>query len=93
MAGRFKDKLTESLYLGIGRKGIPADVARVARRRLQQVLRAAALQDLAAPPGNRLEALKGSRKGEYSVRVNERWRVCFVWRDGQAEAIEFVDYH
>ncbi|NDE89896.1 MAG: type II toxin-antitoxin system RelE/ParE family toxin [Alphaproteobacteria bacterium] len=93
MTRRFLNSLTEDLYLGYIRKGMPADIARVARRKLQQVVRAALLQDLAVPPNNRLEALKGSRKGMYSIRVNERWRICFIWKETGAENIEFIDYH
>jgi toxin HigB-1 len=93
MKNRFADALTEDLYLGHIRKGMPSDIARVARRKLQQVVRAAMLHDLAVPPNNRLEALKGDRKGLYSIRVNERWRICFVWKDAGAEEIEFIDYH
>jgi proteic killer suppression protein len=93
MASRFKDKRTEDVYLGQARKGMPADILRVARRKIQQVVRAGELRDLAAPPNNRLEALKGDRKGQYSIRVNDQWRICFTWNNGQTENIEFVDYH
>ena len=67
-------------------------IADVARRKLDQVDYAAALQDLRVPPGNRLEALKGDRRGQYSIRINDQWRICFVWRDG-AHDVEIVDYH
>jgi len=66
---------------------------RVAQRRLRQLDVAAALGDLASPPGNRLEALRGDRKGQYSIRVNNQWRICFFWRDGDAYDVEIVDYH
>ena len=66
---------------------------RVAQRKLRQLDIATELLDLAAPPGNRLEALKGDRKGQYSIRINDRWRVCFVWRAGDAYDVEIVDYH
>ena len=66
---------------------------RQARRKLLLLHRAASLQDLRVPPGNRLEALKGERKGQHSVRVNDRWRICFVWRGGDAFDVEIVDYH
>jgi len=68
-------------------------VERVARRKLRQLDSATELRDLAAPPANRLEALHGNRKGQYSVRINDRWRLCFVWRDGGAYDVEIVDYH
>jgi proteic killer suppression protein len=68
-------------------------IERVALRKLQQLDFARQLADLAAPPGNRLEALKGSRKGQHSIRINDQWRICFVWRDGDAYNVEIVDYH
>jgi toxin HigB-1 len=64
-----------------------------ARRKLRQLDSATELRDLAAPPGNRLEALHGDRKGQYSVRINDQWRLCFVWREGSAYDVEIVDYH
>jgi proteic killer suppression protein len=66
---------------------------RVARRKLLLLHRAASLQDLRVPPGNRLEALKKDRKGQHGIRINDQWRLCFVWRDGDAFAVEIVDYH
>ena len=66
---------------------------RAARRKLLLLHRSTSLQDLAVPPGNRLEALKADRKGQHSIRINDRWRVCFVWRDGDAFDVEIVDYH
>lgn len=68
-------------------------IERVARRRLLYLHRAVRLQDLRVPPGNRLEALKGQRKGQYSIRINDQWRICFVWRSGEAFDVEIVDYH
>ncbi len=65
----------------------------VARRKLEMLDAAARIEDLRVPPGNRLEALSGDRKGQHSIRVNDQWRVCFVWRDGNAEDVEIVDYH
>jgi toxin HigB-1 len=65
----------------------------VARRKLAQLHQARRLDDLRVPPGNRLEALGGDRAGQYSVRINDQWRVCFEWRDGDAYAVEIVDYH
>jgi proteic killer suppression protein len=66
---------------------------RVARRKLLLLHRAVSLMDLRVPPGNQLEALKRDRKGQHSIRINDQWRVCFVWRDGDAFAVEIVDYH
>ena len=66
---------------------------RVARRKLLYLDAAGNLNDLRSPPGNRLEALKGDRKGQHSIRINDQWRICFVWREGAAENVEIVDYH
>ncbi|MGH9671198.1 MAG: type II toxin-antitoxin system RelE/ParE family toxin [Terriglobales bacterium] len=66
---------------------------RVAQRKLQQLEAAVELRDLSSPPGNRLEALRGDRKGQHSIRINDQWRICFVWRDGDAYDVEIVDYH
>jgi proteic killer suppression protein len=66
---------------------------RVARRKLMYLHRARTLRDLRVPPGNRLEALKGDRKGQHSIRINDQWRICFSWRDGDAFDVEIVDYH
>ena len=74
-------------------KGFPRELARVAHRKLMQLHAARALDDLRVPPGNRLKALKGSRAGQYSIRINRQWRICFVWRDGNAHEVEIVDYH
>ena len=75
------------------RKGLPNDVMKVAHRKLTQLNSAIDLTDLRVPPGNRLEALSGDRVGQYSIRVNEQWRLCFRWSDGQAFDVELVDYH
>ncbi|HEX8815673.1 MAG TPA: type II toxin-antitoxin system RelE/ParE family toxin [Terriglobales bacterium] len=68
-------------------------IERVARRKLRQLDSANELRDLAAPPANRLEGLQGNRLGQYSIRINDQWRLCFVWRDGAAHNVEIVDYH
>jgi proteic killer suppression protein len=68
-------------------------IERAARRKLLQLDSATALQDLAAPPGNRLEALRGDRRGQHSIRINDQWRICFVWKDGNAYQVEIVDDH
>jgi len=83
------------LFEGHMSRKVAADCSRVAQRKLQMLHAAAKLEDLKAPPGNCLEALKGNRKGQDSIRVNERWRICFVW-DGAAQSagdVEIVDYH
>lgn len=74
-------------------KGVPNDIMKVAYRKLMQIHNARTLEDLRAPPGNRLEALTGDRKGQHSIRINDRWRVCFRWRAGDAYDVEIVDYH
>ena len=68
-------------------------IERVARRKLELLAGASRLEDLRVPPGNRLEALKGKRAGQYSIRINEQWRICFRWIDGNAHDVEIVDYH
>ena len=65
----------------------------VAERKLQMLHRAVIVEDLRMPPGNRLEALQGNRKGQHSIRINDQWRICFVWADGHATRVEIVDYH
>lgn len=88
----FRSKETERLYQRESQRRFRA-IERVARRRLRQIDSATELRDLASPPGNRLEALHGNRKGQHSIRVNDQWRICFVWRDGDAFDVEIVDYH
>ena len=68
-------------------------IERVLRRKLAMLNAATSLTDLTAPPSNRLEALKGDRRGQHSIRINDQWRVCFVWRDGDAHDVEVIDYH
>jgi proteic killer suppression protein len=72
---------------------VPTDVGERARRKLFAIDAAVSLEDLRVPPGNNLEALKGTRQGQYSIRVNVQWRICFVWRDGNAHDVEFCNYH
>jgi proteic killer suppression protein len=88
----FKDSETEALFGGRFSRRLQS-VARVAQRKLQQLNAARELRDLAAFPGNRLEALAGDRRGQHSIRVNDQYRICFVWRDGDADDVEIVDYH
>lgn len=93
MIKSFKDKTAEAIFSRQQPgKGFPADLVRVAQRKLAMVHAARALADLKAPPANRLEALKGDRAGQHSIRINDQWRICFVWNDG-AENVEIVDYH
>jgi proteic killer suppression protein len=74
-------------------KGFPADLFQRAKRKMQMIVAARDLTDLKVPPGNQLEGLGGDRKGQHSIRINDQWRVCFVWTDRGAENVEIVDYH
>jgi proteic killer suppression protein len=89
----FADRATEALFHRRSARQLPPDIQRRARNKLIVLNNARRLDDLAALPGNRLEALKGDRAGQHSIRINDRWRVCFVWRDGDAYEVEVVDYH
>ena len=90
---RFRNDDAERLFAGEVVRRFPADVQRRARMRLQRVVAATVLTDLRVPPSHRLEALRGDRQGQYSIRVNDQWRVCFVWTDQGAMEIEVTDYH
>ena len=92
MIRSFRSKATEALF---DDEEVPRFRAfeRIARRKLLVLHRAKSLDDLRVPPGNRLEVLKGNRKGQYSIRINDQWRVCFVWSEGDAGDVEIVDYH
>ncbi|KQM33517.1 Killer protein [Rhizobium sp. Leaf68] len=93
MIRSFKDSMTEMVASGKAPKGFPADIVRSSVRKLTMIDVAHDLEDLRSPPGNRLEALKGNRAGQHSIRINDQWRICFVWKDGGAEDVEIVDYH
>jgi proteic killer suppression protein len=88
----FRSRATERLYRRERLKRF-RDIDLVARRKLRQIDAATELRDLASPPGNRLEALHGNRKGQHSIRINDQWRICFVWREGDSYDVEIVDYH
>lgn len=92
MIKTFRCKETEGITLGHSTKRF-GNIEVVARRKLRMIQAATSLGDLKAAPGNRLEVLAGDRKGEYSIRINDKWRMCFEWRDGDAYAVEIVDYH
>ncbi len=92
MIRSFRSKETEALFNDRPVVRYQA-FERIARRKLLFLHRARKMEDLRAPPGNRLEALKGDRKGQHSIRINDRWRICFVWRRGDAFEVEIVDYH
>ncbi|WP_173513101.1 type II toxin-antitoxin system RelE/ParE family toxin [Sinorhizobium psoraleae] len=93
MIRSFKDATTRTVASGRAPKGFPQEILRSAVRKLTMLESAAALEDLRSPPGNRLEALKGDRQGQHSIRINDQWRICFVWTDAGAEDVEIVDYH
>ncbi|MBR8836837.1 MAG: type II toxin-antitoxin system RelE/ParE family toxin [Stigonema ocellatum SAG 48.90 = DSM 106950] len=97
MIASFRSKGTEDVFDGIdskeARKCCPQEITAIARRKLDQLNAAVSVDDMKVPPGNRLEALKGDRKGQYSIRVNDQYRICFVWGDQGATDVEIVDYH
>lgn len=93
MIRSFASSDAERLFDGRFAKPLPSDIQRIAQRKLRQIHNAERLSDLAAPPGNRLERLKGDREGQHSVRINDQWRICFVWSDGGADAVQIVDCH
>jgi proteic killer suppression protein len=90
---RNSEKETERVWNGERSTKLPADVQQTARRKLRQLDAAERLHDMATPRGNRLEELKGSRKGTYSIRINDQWRITFRWRDGDAHDVRIEDYH
>jgi proteic killer suppression protein len=89
----FASEETEKIFLGQVSKKLPKDIQRTARRKLIYLDDAEDLQDLLAPPGNRLEKLKGDRAGQHSIRINDQWRICFKWSGNKAQNVEIVDYH
>jgi len=84
---------TERIFHGERSRRLPPNIQNTARRKLEYLHRARRLDDLRMPPGNRLEALAGKRKGQRSIRVNDQWRVCFIWKNGDAFEVGIVDYH
>jgi proteic killer suppression protein len=93
MIASFRDRETEGLWQSGKSRRLPADLQRRAFKKLAILNAAVTLDNLKVPPGNQLEALRGDRAGQHSIRVNDRYRVCFVWRDGNAFDVEIVDYH
>lgn len=96
MIASFNDSATEALFHGERGKSIrslPSDIQAVAIRKLDQLNAAVELRDLRAPPGNRLELLKGKLRGKHSIRINDQWRIVFLWESGDAHEVEIVDYH
>ena len=93
MIRSFRDRETERVFARVRSRRFSGQLARAALRKLLLLDAAESVEDLRAPPGNRLERLSGSRKGQYSIRVNDQWRICFRWQRGHAEDVEIVDYH
>jgi toxin HigB-1 len=93
MIRSFADAQTELIWSGQRSRKLPPNIQAVALRKLRLVNNARNLQDLRVPPGNRLEALKGDRAGQYSIRINDQWRICFNWDDGGPSNVGIVDYH
>ncbi|TVQ09636.1 MAG: type II toxin-antitoxin system RelE/ParE family toxin [Leptolyngbya sp. DLM2.Bin27] len=93
MIRSFKDKEARKIFERRRSRRLPSDMQQVALRKLRMLNRAETLQDLRVPPANRLERLSGDRAGQYSIRINDQWRICFGWQDGEAFDVEIVDYH
>jgi proteic killer suppression protein len=93
MIKSFKNKETEKIYNREGSNKLPQNIQQGALRKLRMINNAKSLNDLRIPPANRLEKLKGDREGQFSIRINDRWRICFIWQDGNAYEVEIADYH
>lgn len=93
MIQSFKDEVTQAIWEGRVARSLPTNIQRTARRKLRMLAAAQNVQDLKSPPGNHLEALKNDRKGQYSIRISDQWRICFVWKTNGAQDVEIVDYH
>lgn len=93
MVRTFRDKSTAALFVGKPAKKIPPQIRKRAREKLDMVDQAQSLEDLRVPPANRLDTLKGERADQHSIRINDQWRLCFRWDDGDAFEVEITDYH
>lgn len=93
MIRTFRCKETERIFSRRRSRKLPHDIQQIALRKLRMLNRAVTLNDLRVPPANRLEKLRGERAGQYSIRINDQWRICFEWRQGDAHNVEIVDYH
>lgn len=93
MIKSYKDRTTKAVAGGKAPKGFPSDLVRAARRKLFMIEHAIELKDLASPPGNRLHPLKDDREGQHAIWINDQFRICFRWVDGDAEDVEITDYH
>ena len=93
MISSFRDREAERIWNGEFSRRLPHEIQEAARRKLRMINNARTVADLRVPPANRLEALKGDRVGQYSIRINDQWRICFRFVNGQASGVEIVDYH
>lgn len=93
MIKTFADKATAAVFTGQFVKNLPREIQRGALRKLQAIDAAVSVEDLRVPPANRLEALKGNRRGQWSIRINDQWRICFRFEGGEAYDVEIADYH
>ena len=93
MIESYRCKETEKIFNREYSRRLPTDIQEIAFRKLRMLSRSSTVNDLRVPPGNRLEALSGSRKGQHSIRINQQWRICFTWRAGNAHGVEIGDYH
>lgn len=93
MIQNFKDKEVQKIFERQRSRKLPSEIQQVALRKLRMLNRAETLQDLRVPPANRLERLVGDRDSQYSIRINDQWRICFGWKDGDATDVEIIDYH
>jgi proteic killer suppression protein len=93
MIRSFSDRETERIWNGVRSRRLPSDIQSAALRKLRMLNQARRLDDLRIPPGNRLEQLKGDRRGQFSIRINDQWRICFRWTDGGPTNVEIADYH
>lgn len=93
MIKSFRDRETERIFQGQFSRRFPKEIQRIAARKLEIIAAATQIDTLRIPPSNRLEKLKGERAGQFSIRVNDQWRICFVWRSGDAYDVEIADYH
>lgn len=93
MIQSFADKVTAAVFCGLEVRGLPRTIQDAARRKLKLIDAAVSLESLRVPPGNRLESLRGDRRGQWSIRINGQWRICFRWEQGDAFEVEVVNYH
>ncbi|MCP9456794.1 MAG: type II toxin-antitoxin system RelE/ParE family toxin [Nitrospira sp.] len=93
MIKTFADKRTAAIFAGYQVRQLPREIQGIARRKLKQIDAATRIESLRIPPGNRLERLKGKRAGQWSLRINDQWRICFGWHEGDATDVEIADYH